>query len=89
MAEYLYKATTLAGQTVEGAMEERTRKRSSRAFINWVIFPFELLLLREGSASVSLPFSPSVGVKHLLTFTQELSASFRTPLDRSLNILEQ
>lgn len=91
MAEYLYKATTLAGQTVEGAMEGKDEETVVQSLHQLGYIPIRIVSTHEKAPALRLAsFLPKrVGVKHLLTFTQELSAlvSAGLPLDRSLNIL--
>jgi general secretion pathway protein F len=91
MAEYLYKATTLAGQTVEGAMEGKDEEAVVQSLHQLGYIPIRIASTHEKAPALRLAsFLPKrVGVKHLLTFTQELSAlvSAGLPLDRSLNIL--
>ncbi|OGP73823.1 MAG: type II secretion system protein GspF [Deltaproteobacteria bacterium RBG_16_50_11] len=91
MAEYLYKATTLAGQTVEGAMEGKDEETVVQSLHHLGYIPIRIVSTQEKAPALRLAsFLPRrVGVKHVLTFTQELSAlvSAGLPLDRSLNIL--
>ena len=91
MAEYLYKATTLAGQTVEGAMEGKDEEAVVQSLHQLGYIPIRIASTQEKVPALRLAsFLPRrVGVRHLLTFTQELSAlvSAGLPLDRSLNIL--
>ena len=91
MAEALYKATTLAGQTVEGAMEGKDEEAVVQSLHQLGYIPIRIASTQEKVPALRLAsFLPRrVGVRHLLTFTQELSAlvSAGLPLDRSLNIL--
>ena len=90
MAEYIYKATTVSGEIVEGSMEGRDEKAVVRNLQQMGYIPVRLSPAREtaGSSRFSL-FSQRVGVKNLLIFTQELSTlvSAGLPIDRSLQIL--
>jgi general secretion pathway protein F len=91
MAEYLYKATTLNGQTVEGAMDGKDEEAIIQSLHQLGYIPIRIISQQEKGAGLRLPpfLRQRVGVKNLLTFTQELSTliSAGLPLDRSLNIL--
>jgi len=90
MAEYLYKATTLNGQTVEGAMDGKDEEAIIQNLHQLGYIPIRITSQQEKGTGVRLPFfRQRVGVKNLLAFTQELSTliSAGLPLDRSLNIL--
>ncbi len=91
MAEYLYKATTLSGQTVEGAMDGKDEEAIIHGLHQLGYIPIRIVSHEEKGAGVQLPsfLRRGVGVKSLLTFTQELSSliSAGLPLDRSLGIL--
>jgi general secretion pathway protein F len=91
MAEYLYKATTLSGQTVEGAMDGRDEEAIIQSLHQLGYIPIRITSHQEKGTRLRLPsfLRQHVGVKNLLTFTQELSTliSAGLPLDRSLNIL--
>jgi general secretion pathway protein F len=90
MAEYLYKATTVSGQIVEGSMEGRDEKTVVRSLHELGYIPVRIApaLEKGGGGGFSL-FPQRVGMKNLLTFTQEFStlASAGLPIDRSLQIL--
>ncbi len=90
MAEYIYKATTVGGEIVEGSMEGRDEKAVVRNLQQMGYIPVRLSPAREaaGGSRFSL-FPQRVGVKNLLVFTQELSTlvSAGLPIDRSLQIL--
>lgn len=92
MAEYLYKATTLSGQTVEGLMEGKDEKSIVQNLHDLGYIPLRIVSREEQAASLPLfSFFPRrVGIKNLLVFTQELSTLVAAglPIDRSLNILE-
>lgn len=91
MAQYLYKAATLDGQTVEGFMEGRDEENIVQNLHRLGYIPIRITSTQEKRASLRLSsFLPRrVGLKNLLTFTQELSTliSAGLPLDRSLSIL--
>jgi type II secretion system protein F len=91
MTEYLYKATTLSGQTVEGAMEGKDEETIVQSLHQLGYIPIRILSSEEKGMGLyrSSFFPRRVGIKDLLTFTQELSTliSAGLPLDRSLSIL--
>ncbi len=91
MAEYLYKATTWSGQTVEGAMDGKDEEAVIQSLHQLGYIPIRITSQQEKEAGFRLPpfLRQRVGVKDLLTFTQELSTliSAGLPLDRSLGIL--
>ncbi len=92
MAEYLYKATTLAGQTVEGSMEGKDEATIVQNLHQLGYIPIRIISAQPRSVRFRFPsvLGRRVGIKYLLTFTQELSTllSAGLPLDRSLRILE-
>jgi general secretion pathway protein F len=91
MAQYLYKATTLSGQSVEGSMEGKDEKTVVQSLHQHGYIPIRIVSVEEKGAGRSRPsfFPQRVGVKNLLIFTQELSTlvSAGLPIDRSLHIL--
>jgi len=91
MPEYLYKATTLSGQTVEGSLEGRDEEAILQNLHHLGYIPIRITTAQEKGAGARLSsFLPRrVGVKNLLIFTQELSTlvSAGLPIDRSLDIL--
>jgi general secretion pathway protein F len=91
MAEYLYKATTLNGQTVEGAMDGKDEETIIQSLHQLGYIPIRIVSHQEKEMGFRLPsfLRQRVGVKNLLAFTQELSTliSAGLPLDRSLSIL--
>jgi type II secretion system protein F len=91
MAEYLYKATTLNGQTVEGAMDGKDEETIIQRIHQLGYIPIRIVSHQEEEMGFRLPsfLRQRVGVKNLLAFTQELSTliSAGLPLDRSLSIL--
>jgi general secretion pathway protein F len=90
MAEYLYKATTLSGQTVEGSMEGKDENTVVRSLHQLGYIPIRIVSTEEKAAGlrVFLFLPQRVGVKSLLIFTQELSTlvSAGMAIDRSLQI---
>jgi type II secretion system protein F len=91
MAEYLYKATTLSGQTVEGSIDGKDEVAVVQHLHHLGYIPIRIISSQERGNGLRLPsfLSQRVGVKNLLIFTQELSTlvSAGLPLDRSLSIL--
>ena len=91
MTEYLYKATSLAGQTVEGSMEGKDEETIVQSLHQLGYIPIRIVTAEGKEEVFRLPsFLPKrVRIRDLLTFTQELSTlvSAGLPLDRSLNIL--
>jgi general secretion pathway protein F len=92
MAEYLYRATTFNGQTVEGLMEGKDEKAIVQSLHDLGYIPLRVVSREEQTVRQS-PFSfipRGVGIKNLLVFTQELSTLVTAglPIDRSLKILE-
>jgi general secretion pathway protein F len=91
MAEYLYKATTLSGQTVEGAMDGKDEETIIQSLHQLGYIPIRIVSHQEKGTGLRRPsfLRQRVGVKNLLAFTQELSTliSAGLPLDRSLSIL--
>jgi general secretion pathway protein F len=91
MSEFLYKATTLTGQTVEGAMEGKDEETILRSLHQLGYIPIRIAPTDERGPRLRLSslLPKRVGVRSLLTFTQELSTliSAGLPIDRSLNIL--
>jgi type II secretion system protein F len=91
MAEYLYKATTLSGETVEGSMEGKDEKTIVQSLQQLGYIPIRIISSQEknGGMGISSLFPQRVSVKNLLVFTQELSTlvSAGLPIDRSLQIL--
>ena len=91
MAQYLYKAATIDGQTVEGFMDGRDEENIVQNLHRLGYIPIRITSTQEKRPSLRLSsFLPRrVGLKNLLAFTQELSTliSAGLPLDRSLSIL--
>ena len=91
MAEYLYKATTPSGQSVEGSMEGKDEAMVVQSLHQLGYIPIRITSTSEKGAGFRFSsFLPQrVGIKSLLVFTQELSTlvSAGLPIDRSLDIL--
>jgi type II secretion system protein F len=91
MAEYLYKATTIGGQTVEGSMDGRDEEAVIQNLHQLGYIPIRIIIAQEKGAGFRLSslLPHRVGMKDLLLFTQEFSTliSAGLPIDRSLNIL--
>ena len=91
MAEYLYKATTLTGQTVEGLMDGKDEENIVQNLHHLGYIPIRIISAQKRGPAFRLSsFLPRrVGIKDLLVFTQELSTliSAGLPIDRSLTIL--
>ena len=91
MAQYLYKAATLDGQTVEGFMDGKDEGAIVQSLHQLGYIPIRIKSTRETKSGFRYTsFLPQrVGMKHLLAFTQEFSTllSAGLPLDRSLQIL--
>ena len=91
MAEYLYKATTLSGQSVEGSMEGKDEDAVVRSLHQLGYIPVRISSAEAKGAGLhfSSLFPQRIGIKNLLVFTQELSTlvSAGLPIDRSLSIL--
>src|SRR4030043_873667 len=91
MPEYLYKATTLTGQTVEGMMDGKDEETVVQGLHQLGYIPIRITSVQEKGATLRLSsiLPKRVGIKDLLLFTQELSTliSSGLPIDRSLNIL--
>jgi type II secretion system protein F len=90
MADYLYKATTISGQVVEGSMDGRDEGAVVRSLQQMGYIPVKVVPAgKEAGGSRLALFPGRVGIKNLLTFTQELSTlvSAGLPIDRSLQIL--
>jgi len=90
MAEYIYKAATVSGQTIEGQMEGSNEKAIVQNLHALGYIPIRVVSKEEKAGlSFSSLLPQKVKVKNLLAFTQELSTliSAGLPLDRSLEIL--
>jgi len=91
MPEYLYRATTLTGKTVEGSMDGKDEETIVQSLHQLGYIPIQIFSTQEKeTGSRFSSFLPQhVGIRGLLTFTQELSSlvSAGLPIDRSLSIL--
>ncbi|NWG02302.1 MAG: type II secretion system F family protein [Syntrophaceae bacterium] len=91
MAQYLYKAATLDGNTVEGIMDGSSEETIVQSLHQLGYIPIRIVSAQEKRGGLRFPsfISRRVGLKNLLTFTQELSTLIAAglPLDRSLRIL--
>jgi general secretion pathway protein F len=88
MAIYSYRATTLKGEILEGAIEAADQKAARERLKVSGLIPLKISTARDGSRA---RFSWSSAKGDLLTFTTELSVLLNAglPLDRSLNILAE
>ena len=86
MAIFSYRATTIDGTVVEGAIEATDEKSALERLRNTGVIPLKIFVPDEG---IKKRFSLRSSKGDLLTFTTELSALLGAglPLDRSLNIL--
>lgn len=91
MTQYLYKAATLDGKTVEGLMDGMTEENIVQSLHQLGYIPIRIVSTQEKRPTLRLSsfFPKRVGIKNLLTFTQELATLITAglPLDRSLSIL--
>jgi general secretion pathway protein F len=86
LAIFSYRATTIDGTVVEGAIEATDEKSALERLKNTGVIPLKIFVPDEG---IKKRFSLRSSKGDLLTFTTELSALLGAglPLDRSLNIL--
>jgi len=93
MPTYLYKATELSGNVVEGSLEAAEEKSVIEKLHDLGLIPIRIHLPKETQASsVNISFgafSGRITPRDVLIFTQELSTLIEAglPLDRSLKIL--
>ena len=91
MPEFLYKATTLSGQTVEGSMEGRDEEAIVESLHRFGYIPIRIQSAEKKESLLHLPslFPKRIGIRELLVFTQELYTLVAAglPIDRSLHIL--
>ena len=87
MAVFSYRASTLAGETMEGVIEGQDEKAAIEKLKNMGVIPLKIAAPGHGALGGRAGFRRSK--TDLLTFTLELSVllSAGLPLDRSLNIL--
>jgi general secretion pathway protein F len=88
MAIYTYRATTLSGEVLEGAIEAADQKAAVERLKLSGLIPLKVFTAQEGLKRKLVGRSSRAD---LLTFTTELSVllSAGLPLDRSLNILAE
>ena len=88
MAIYSYRATTLKGEILEGAIEAADQKSAVERLKVSGLIPLKIAATQEGFKK---KFSWRSAKGDLLTFTTELSVLLNAglPLDRSLNILAE
>jgi general secretion pathway protein F len=86
MATFSYRASTMEGTIVEGAIEAADEKSAIERLKSTGVIPLKIATPEEG---IGRRFTLRSSKGNLLTFTTELSAllSAGLPLDRSLNIL--
>ncbi len=87
MAVFSYRASTMAGQTVEGVIEAVDEKAAVERLRDTGVIPLKVAAPGQSASRRRLGFRRSGN--DLLTFTTELSVLLGAglPLDRSLNIL--
>jgi general secretion pathway protein F len=87
MAVFSYRATTMAGETIEGVVEAPDEKLAIERLRNTGVIPLTVASPKQGGLKKAFSFRRSR--VDLLTFTSELSVllSAGLPLDRSLNVL--
>ncbi len=88
MATFSYRATTMDGAILEGAIEAADEKNAVEMLRNTGVIPLKVAAPREGARG---KFSLKSSRGDLLIFTTELSALLGAglPLDRSLNIIAE
>ncbi len=88
MATFAYRATTMDGAILEGAIEAADEKNAIEMLRNTGVIPLKVAAPREGGMR---RFSLKSSRGDLLIFTTELSALLGAglPLDRSLNIIAE
>jgi general secretion pathway protein F len=86
MATFSYRASTMEGTIIEGAIEAVDEKSAIERLKSTGVIPLKIAAPEEG---IGKRFTLRSSKGNLLTFTTELSAllSAGLPLDRSLNIL--
>jgi len=89
MAVFSYRATTMAGEPLEGIIEAADEKVAIEKLKSTGVIPLKVVAPRQKGLKGKISFRRSKG--DLLTFTTELSVllSAGLPLDRSLNILSE
>ena len=89
MAVFSYRATTMAGEAIEGVIEALDEKVAVERLKNTGVIPLRIVAARKGGLKERIGFKRSKG--DLLSFTTELSVLLGAglPLDRGLNILSE
>jgi general secretion pathway protein F len=89
MAVFSYRATTMAGEPIEGIIEATDEKVAIERLKNTGVIPLKVVAPKQKGLKGKISFKRSKG--DLLTFTTELSVllSAGLPLDRGLNILSE
>lgn len=91
MTEFIYKATTLSGQTVEGSIDGKDEESAVQNLHRLGYIPIRLTTAEAKGEPFRLSslLPQRIEIKSILVFTQELSTlvSAGLPIDRSLEIL--
>ncbi|MDR2018936.1 MAG: type II secretion system F family protein [Syntrophobacterales bacterium] len=89
MAVFSYRATTMAGEPLEGIVEAADEKAAIEKLKSTGMIPLKVVAPKQKGLKAKISFKRSKG--DLLTFTAELSVllSAGLPLDRGLNILSE
>jgi general secretion pathway protein F len=89
MAVFSYRATTMAGEAIEGVIEALDEKLAIERLKGTGVIPLRIVATKQGGLKGKINFKRSKG--DLLSFTTELSVllSAGLPLDRGLNILSE
>jgi len=91
MGEFVYKAITASGQTVEGSMEGKDERSIVQSLHQMGYIPLRVAVaeIKRSSGGLSAFLPQRLGLQNLLVFTQELATlvSAGLPIDRSLKIL--
>lgn len=88
MSEFVYKATSLNGKTVEGLIEANDEDAVIQILHQMSYIPIKIDRVKEKSFEIPLRFQ-RVRLDDLIMFTQSLSNLFSSglPIDRSLHII--
>jgi general secretion pathway protein F len=89
MAVFSYRATTMAGEAIEGVIEAVDEKLAIERLRNTGVIPLRIVAAKQGALKGKFEFRRSKG--DILSFTTELSVLLGAglPLDRGLNILSE
>ena len=89
MAVFSYRATTMAGESIEGVIEASDEKLALERLKNTGVIPLRIVAAKQGGLKGRIDLRRSKS--DLLTFTGELSVLLGAglPLDRGLNILSE